>query len=152
MKITAPLAILLSSLMVGMAYSHSGAMGVVKERMAAMENMDKKSKVAADMFKGKLEFNKDAIADAADSFTEHSKQMIALFPDTKESRNGTEALPEVWERWDDFSSRVAEFIELSDALKHTVATTDDQGQLKKAFLSTLNSCSGCHKRFRKPKR
>jgi len=79
--------------------------------------------------------------------------MAEQFPDTEESRTGskTEALPRIWEEWDDFSKKVVEFVELSESLKDIVSTTEDERQLKKAFFYTTKSCSGCHKRFRKPK-
>jgi len=95
--------------------------------------MGDQSKLVADMFKGRVEFNKNALSDAAESFSKHG------------------SLPKIWEEWDDFSAQVTEFVDLSDALKKEVATTDDKGQLKKMFFKTTKSCSGCHKQFRKPK-
>jgi len=139
--------------MAGIAFSHSGATGIVKERMDAMADMGDKSKLVADMFKDKLEFERVALADAADAFVLHGAQMAELFPDTEESRTGskTEALPRIWDEWDDFNNQVTEFIELSESLKDTVSKTEDVGQLKKAFFRTAKSCSGCHKQFRKRK-
>jgi len=140
-------------LVTGIVYSHSGATGIVKERMDAMADMGEKSKLVADMFKGKSEFDRNALADAADAFALHGTRMVELFPNTEESRTGskTEALPRIWEEWDEFSKQVTEFVELSESLKNTVSITEDVGQLKKAFFKTTKGCSGCHKRFRKPK-
>ncbi|MFK7854223.1 MAG: cytochrome c [Granulosicoccus sp.] len=153
MKIIATALFFVGVLMAGIVNSHSGAKGIVKERMDAMENMGDKSKLVADMLKGEREFDATALVDAADAFVLHGTRMAELFPDTEESRTGsnTEALPRIWDEWDDFSKRVNEFIELSESLKTTVSTTEDVGQLKKAFFQTRRSCSGCHKRFRKPK-
>ena len=142
-----------SFLLAGIVYSHTGATGIVKERMDAMLDMGDKSKLVADMFKGKSEFDRNAVADVADAFVSHGVRMAELFPDTDESRNGshTEALPRIWEEWDEFSNQVTEFVELSESLKSTVSTTDDINRLRKAFFKTTKGCSGCHKRFRKPK-
>lgn len=142
------------ALMANVVYSHSGAEGIVKERMDAMQDMGDKSKLVADMFKGKTEFNKDALTNAADAFVQHGAQMAELFPDTKMSRTGsqTDALPRIWNEWDDFNEKITEFTDLSESLRKTVATTDDVSQLKKAFFITTKGCSGCHKQFRKPKR
>ena len=55
--------IVCSFLQAGLANSHSGASGVVKESMDAMTDMADKSKLVADMFKGKTEFDRIAITD-----------------------------------------------------------------------------------------
>lgn len=146
--------IVLSLVLASSVYSHSGAKGIVKERMDAMADMGDKSKRVADMFKGKIEFDQTALVDAVDSFVLHGAKMAEQFPDTKESRTGskTEALPRIWEDWDDFAKRADKFVELSDSLKKTVSSTDDVSKLKKAFLKTINSCSGCHKRYRMRKK
>ena len=153
MKIITASLFVFSALTAGIVYSHSGATGVVKERMDAMADMGDKSKLVADMFKGKVEFDRNALVDAANAFALHGTRMAEQFPDTEESRTGskTEALPRIWEEWDDFSKKVVEFVELSESLKDIVSTTEDERQLKKAFFQTTKSCSGCHKRFRKPK-
>ena len=142
-----------SFLLAGVVYSHTDATGIVRERMDAMLDMGDKSKLVADMFKGKSEFERNAVADVADAFVSHGVRMAELFPDTQESRNGshTEALPRIWEEWDKFNEQVTEFVELSESLKNTVSTTDDINQLRKAFFKTTKGCSGCHKLFRKPK-
>jgi len=153
MKKTTTLLALVSLLIVGTVYSHSGAKGIVKERMVAMKDMGDKSKIVADMYKGKADFDRTALIEAADAFVMHGTGMTELFPDTNDSRTGskTEALPKIWDEWDDFNTLATEFVTRSEALQRTVASTEDAGQLKKAFFQTTKSCSGCHKRFRKPK-
>ena len=148
-KITLTLAIL-SVIIAGSVFAHSGAKGVVKQRMDAMADMGDKSKIVADMMKGKIEYTPAAIIDAADAFVMHGENMAEFFPDTKESRTGskTEALPKIWDEWDDFSVMVTKFVERSKALQDFAANTEDKTELKKAFFKTTKSCSGCHKRFR----
>ncbi len=137
----------------GSVYSHSGATGIVKERMDAMKDMGDRSKTVADMFKGKTAFEQAAISEAADVFVMHGSRMLDLFPDSKESRSGskTEALLKIWDEWDDFSEMIVTFNSRSEALQNSAASSADMGELKKAFFKTTKSCSGCHKRFRKPK-
>ena len=145
--------IIISTIIAGSVFAHSGAKGIVKQRMDAMGDMGDKSKAVADMIKGKVEYNSAAIVEAADAFVMHGTNMAELFPDTKDSRTGskTEALPKIWDEWDDFSVMVSEFVERSKALQDVAANTEDKTELKKAFFKTTKSCSGCHKRFRKPK-
>lgn len=145
--------LILSLCLGGLAYSHSGVTGIVKERMDAMKDMGDKSKAVANMFKGKAPFDQAAIIEAADSFVLHGKRMAEVFPDTHQSRHGkkTEALPVIWEEWDDFTALVDEFVALSENLAQEARSGADERTLKASFVKTAKSCSGCHKRFRKPK-
>lgn len=154
MKIALVLLITLGFLGAGIGYSHTGATGIVKERMDAMKDMGDKSKLVADMFKGKAEFDRVVLSDAAEAFAMHGSSMAKLFPDTTESRTGhkTEALPRIWDDWSTFSKKIDAFILLSDSLKANIAGTEDEKELRKAFFQTTKACSGCHKKFRKPKR
>ena len=136
------------------ALAHTGTTGIVKERMDAMKDMSKMSKQITAMFKGKTRFEHAALVEAADAFVLHGNEMKALFPDTHDSRMGkkTEALPEIWEDNDGFNKAVDEFIAVSKSLQQTSSDTQDEQELKKAFLQTTKSCKSCHKQYRKPKR
>ena len=136
-----------------LVYAHGGATGIVKERMDAMTDMGEKTKSVADMVKGKREFDRAAVIDAADTFTLHGESMAKLFPDTEMSRTGseTEALPLIWEEWDAFTMQINEFVALSEELKQSALQTDDIPTLRRAFFKATKGCSACHKRFRKPK-
>ena len=153
MKFKTLILVALSLTVAGAVFAHSGATGVVKKRMDAMSDMGDRSKLVADMFKGKTEFDKAAIIDAVDAFVMHGSAMTELFPDTMDSRTGskTEALPAIWEQWDEFNDLVTEFVSKSETLQSTVSETDDSKVLKVEFFKTTKTCSGCHKRFRKPK-
>ncbi len=139
------------------AFSHSGATGVVKERMDAMSNMADATKRVADMYKGKSEFNEQAIADAISSYLRHGDEMRTLFPDTKNSRAGsdTEALPQIWATPEKFTEQIDAFVDASKTLNtlfNASANIDAANkQLKKQFFVTTKTCSNCHKLFRKPK-
>ena len=153
MKYKKQILIALTLTATGAVLAHSGATGVVKQRMDAMVDMGDKSKIVANMFKGKTEFDSAAIVDAADAFVMHGSAMSELFPDSKDSRTGskTEALPKIWEQWDDFNELVEEFVSKSEVLQSAVGETEDETALKVAFFKTTKTCSTCHKRFRKPK-
>ena len=58
MKILSKAALILCcAFTTSIAFSHGGATGIVKERMDAMGNMAEATKLVADMYKGKSEFN-----------------------------------------------------------------------------------------------
>ncbi|MGQ7843260.1 c-type cytochrome [Granulosicoccus sp. 3-233] len=144
----------LSATIAGVAYSHQGATGVVKQRMDAMGEMGDHSSAVADMFKGKAAYDSQVIASAAKVFVQHGKTMTSLFPDTDMSRTGsqTEALPAIWTRWSDFSDLADEFVTRSEELAVLATTTNDKRVLKRNFFKTTKSCSACHKQFRETKK
>ena len=117
-----------------------------------MSEMGDRSKQVADMFKGKVPFEKQVVEEAAGDFVKHGLEMIDLFPDTEASRTGssTEALQAIWENWDDFSALVEKFVDDSHVLQATLTETDDPKALKVAFFKATKTCSSCHKQFRRP--
>ncbi len=136
------------------ASAHSDATGVIKERMDGMNAMAVHSKTVADMFKGKQAFDVIAVRDAADAFVYHGQSMVGQFPDTEFSRTAkpTQALPAIWDDAEAFEQAVQQFIQQSKKLLIAADLTSDQTALKKPFFVATKNCSGCHKRFRQPKR
>ncbi len=155
-----PMALLFLGVMVmgGQVMAHSGAMGVVKERMDAMTTLGDHAKAVGDMLKGKTAFELTAVETAAQAFVTHGEQIPALFPDTNESRTGskTEALPAIWENWEDFTALSTQLTEDSRTLAMVTAelstgakSANDQSRaVRAAFFRASKSCSGCHERFR----
>ena len=152
-KVKATIITITLTLLTGLVLAHSGATGIVKQRMDAMSEMGDRSKQVADMFKGKVPFEKQVVEDAAGDFVKHGSEMIDLFPDTEASRTGssTEALPAIWEDWDNFTALVEKFVDDSHVLQTTLSETDDPKALRVAFFKATKSCSSCHKQFRRPK-
>jgi len=130
--------------------AHTGASGVVKERMDAMVDMKDQSKIFVSMLKGETDIDRSFLQQAADQFTEHGKAMTKLFPDTHASRHGpkTEALNTIWDNWNDFSDAVSNFIESSKKLSQSVANNDSADVLRKRFKEVSASCKSCHKAYR----
>ncbi len=86
------------------ALAHSGATGVVKERMDAMGEMGDEMKRLAPMMRGQTEYDPDVVRSAADTMIGHAgTQMTELFP---EGSNGmpSEALDAIWEDWEEFAA------------------------------------------------
>ncbi len=135
-------------------FGHSGATGIVKQRMDAMKNMADATKLVADMYKGKSEFDRAAVANAINTYIQHGDEMRTQFPDTKHSRTGsrTDALPEIWERPEDFNDQIDNFVVATEALDIAFTNGVDAKQLKRQFFLTTKTCSNCHKQFRKPKK
>lgn len=86
------------------ALAHSGATGVMKERMDAMGEMGDEMKRLAPMMRGQTEYDPDVVRNAADTMIGHAgAQMTELFP---EGSNGepSEALDTIWEDWEEFAA------------------------------------------------
>lgn len=155
------LAILLSAAFVGFtgqSIAHSGASGIVKERMEAMKTLADHARNVGDMLKRKTPFDLSVVEAASSAFISHGERMPALFPDTKKSRNGpkTEALPAIWSNWADFTKIAAQFTEDSRVMSSLVeelgnkslSATDQNRAVRAAFFKASRNCSGCHERFR----
>ena len=142
----------------GQALAHTGAMGIVKERMDGMSLLGDHAKMVGDMLKGKVSFDLLAVEEAAQAFVSHGDQIPSLFPDTEDSRESavTDALPAIWDNWDDFVALAEQFTNDSQSLL-TVATDlssgtesiDDQSRaIRTVFFKTAKNCSECHEQFR----
>jgi len=142
----------------GQALAHTGAMGIVKERMDGMSILGDHAKSVGDMLKGKASFDLVAVEEAGKAFVTHGEKIPSLFPDTEQSREGTatEALPAIWDNWDEFVALAEKFTNDSQALL-TVAnnlsngtqSVDDQSRaVRSIFFKTVKNCSACHERFR----
>jgi len=100
------------------ALAHSGASGVVKQRMDAMSEMGKTIKDLAAMMRGERAYEAKVIKTGAALIGKHSGDtMTGLFP--KGSKHGpSEAREEIWTEWD-------EFVDLSNRLEIFAAGLSD---------------------------
>ena len=84
----------------GIAFAHSGAKGIVKERMDMMSDIGKSMKTIGTMLRNG-EFDPETAKQAALVIQEHAARIPDLFPDG--SINGpSEALPSIWTNWEEF--------------------------------------------------
>lgn len=92
------------------ALAHSGATGVVKQRMDAMGAMGNAVKRIAPMFRGETDYDAAAVREAAEIFRAHAgSEMTELFP-AGSAGAPSEARETIWSRWDDFE-RLAKRLE-----------------------------------------
>lgn len=145
-------------LIVSQTVAHTGATGIVKERMDIMSILGDHAKTVGDMLKGKTPYDNDAVEMAANAYITHGEQIPSLFPDTEASRSGakTEALPAIWTDWEDFVALAKQFTEDSRTLASAARELRGSDQInaeqsravRTAFFRASKSCSGCHERFR----
>ena len=127
-----------------------GATGVVKQRMEAMSDMGDAMKAMASMVKGKQAFEPALFIQSGETIAEHSDMMPKLFP-AGSMVGKSEALPTIWQQWDDFVS--LGYRTKTDAEKLVKMARDgtELRPLTKQFVKLASDCKACHKDYRKKK-
>lgn len=134
----------------GVAVSHGGATGVVKERMEAMKDMGVRMKAMAAMVRGRTPFDAASAREAADIIAAHARDVPRLFPNG--SRHGpSEAVEKIWLEWPQFVAEAKALEDRADALGRQTATAKSGADLGRAFGDIGRSCKSCHDRYREKK-
>ena len=135
-----------SVIFAGIAWAHSGATGVVKERMQLMKDIARDTKALGLAFKGTTPYDPVEIAAAAERISEHAgDRLTALFP-AGSNDHPSEASSEIWTNWTRFS-------EIADDLRvsaRRLVGTASSGQTATAplFRDLAATCKACHQDFR----
>jgi cytochrome c556 len=129
-----------------LALAHEGATGVVKERMDLMKGQAKQMKLIGEMAKGKKPFDAPKAAHAARDINISTKKIPELFPKGTD-KPPSEALPEIWEDWDQFKGDADKAAKAAETLATTLEQTPSDGW-KEAFKKLIDACKSCHQSFR----
>lgn len=131
----------------GTALAHSGASGIVQERMELMKDIAGQMKQIGAMIKGKADFDAQAVHSAAGTVAAHAGEIPELFPEGS-TEAPSEALPSIWRDWDAFTGLAADLEERADALAEAAASADGAGDIRPQFAEMGRTCSACHEDFR----
>lgn len=134
-------------LLSGGVMAHGDAKGIVKERMTLMKNIGKEMKKTGAMIKGKKAFDPTKISSYAKTISETSPHIPDLFPQHS-LQKPTEALPAIWEEWDQFSALSQKLTEEANKL-HDIAQNGDRRAITMQFAKVGKVCSSCHSDYRK---
>jgi len=94
------------------AFAHSGATGVVKERMDAMKSMGDAVKRIKPMMSGEAAYDEAAVREAAQAIAEEAgTAMTKKFPEGS-TDHPSEVLPRTWDEWERFTG-LAEQLEVA---------------------------------------
>ena len=135
------------SVSAGTAAAHSGASGVVKERMELMKDIAEQMKQIGAMIKGEAAFDAAAVRSAADTVAAHAGAMPELFPEGSTDAP-SEALPVIWQDWEAFRGLAADLEDSAGALSEAAAAASGAGAIRAPFASVGRTCSACHEDFR----
>lgn len=139
------LALTISTPVVTPLLAHADATNpVVIERMETMKAIGGAMKTLADMAKGEAEFD-TARADAAVATMGENAGNIAAKFEANETDPETEALPAIWENWDDFVKKSEDLVMASSS----VASITDEAALGAALGQLGGTCKACHSDYRK---
>ena len=130
------------------AFAHSGATGIVKERMDVMKDIGAQMKIVSRMIRGQRAFDKAAAMKAAETIAAHAQEIPALFPENS-TDHPSEALPAIWSDWDKFIALSEAMNRNAMALAGAAESATDAAGLRKKFSEIRRNCSACHEQFRK---
>jgi cytochrome c556 len=128
----------------GLAFAHSGATGVVKERMELMKTIGDAMKGLAEEVKRGDAADPERILSHASTIQENSgTAMLAVFPEDS-LMPPSEAAPAIWDEWDRFEEIAMQLSDRVDAIRQS---PED----KVAFAELAGTCKACHADFRQKK-
>jgi len=125
--------------------AHSGATGIVKERMEGMGSLSQSMKALVQMAKSDA-VDPGKVGDIAREIQNHSGEaMTKRFPEEPQQMV-SEAAPLIWQDWD-------KFVEISDDLFQSAVRLEAQAGSSELELNSFvkemgATCSSCHKEFR----
>lgn len=104
------------------AVAHTGATGVVKDRMDLMDRIGDANEELAKIMRGRVDYDADRVRELAEIIASHGGEaMTQVFPAGSIS-GPSEAVPAIWDEWERFSSLAAELADYAEAL---VAAADN---------------------------
>ena len=136
-------ALISASITYGDVVAHSGATGIIKERMdyfkASQGNL-KKIRVHIS------NENYASIIPLANSIASWSKKMSDYFP-AGSNINPSEASPKIWSDFEGFTAAAQLSVNATISLANA-AKIGDRDAVIRAFKDTAESCKSCHKTYR----
>lgn len=131
---------------VATATAHTGAQGVVLERMQGMSALGDAMKVVAPMVRGQAEHDEAAVARAGGVFSAHAGTgLVALFADPMSAAAPSEAGPAIWDDPDGFTELALQLEVLGAELTASAASPADTAEV---FARIGQTCIACHQDYR----
>lgn len=126
--------------------AHSGATGIVKERMDLMKGLGDELKGLARVFKGEEAYDAARVAAAARRIEEGSgDHMLRLFP-AGSTQHPSEARNAIWRDWAEFEAAAEDLGTRAAALAAVAGNGPDAART--AFAALAQSCKACHQDFK----
>ena len=127
----------------GSALAHSGATGIVKERMDMFKKNQKNLKAIKSHIRGK---DYDSIAKLANEIRVWAAKMPEYFPEGSNIKP-SEASPKIWEDFTGFK-RAAMKNETATKKLIAAAKAGNQTAVVEGFKAVASSCKSCHQSYK----
>jgi cytochrome c556 len=148
--VTVFLAALLGTFWDAETTAHTGASGPVKQRMEIMKSMGAAAKTIQAMVTGKRSYDGTQVARLATEIAGHVPTLPKLFPKGSHA-HPSEAKPTIWADWKGFNASLRRLHREARRLAE-IAPTAGRAEVARQFRRVGQSCSGCHRDFRKRKK
>jgi cytochrome c556 len=125
------------------AMAHSGATGIIKERMDFFKRSKNNLKAINTHLRGG-DFR--AIVPLAEDIRDWASKMPDYFPQGSHGKP-SEAAPVIWTDFDGFTKAAKDHYDAAAKLV-SAAKAEDAGDIAKAFKATAATCKSCHKSYR----
>lgn len=137
------IAVLIAMFSVNVA-AHSGATGIVKDRMDRFGESRNNMKAIYGLLKAE---KLDEIVVHVDAIHQWSLEMADYFPEGSNAAP-SEALDMIWQKPEAFSAAIADHQQAASMLKDA-ALAGDMSAANAAFKTLGGTCSSCHRQFKK---
>ena len=123
-------------------WAHSGAKGIVKERMESMKSIGAQMKKLGAIAKDPKLFDASQVQNSAEILQDHAAKIPTLFPEGSNEKP-SEARVEIWSDWEKFISIANDLVKSAVELQSVSADN-----FKPVFLKAAQTCKGCHQEYR----
>lgn len=128
-----------------LAVAHTGVQNAaVMARMESMKITQDNTKILGAMTKGDLTFDAATARAAADRIATEAARTVTLFT-PRETDPKSEALPLIWDQFDDFTDKSDALQAVAEALSASLETEE---QLRAGFGRIGAACKACHEVYR----
>lgn len=128
------------------AVAHSGAMGIVKERMDTMKSIAGNMKMISKSLRAE-KADPDVLQSAAQDISEHAAKIANQFGE-KNIDKPSEASPLIWDEQERFNAIALELQEASTVFATQIAEGAANSALQDTFKAMGATCRACHQDFR----
>lgn len=141
------------SLTAAAALAHSGATGIVKERMEHMKSIGEATKAIGEMIKGEVDYEAEKVREHAEAIAKSGGEEITkLFPEHS-MMGPSEARHEIWTNWERFTEISEDLSVAAKALAEGAGNDRDGSDSSPdvLFREIAGTCKACHQDFRAKK-
>ncbi len=114
----------------------------VQKRIYSMSDMAADLKTLGRMAKGQVAFDPALAQGAVDEIAQEAGRIPRLFK-SYEVEAGSDAKPEIWSNYEDFTARAGALQRVAAGLR-----VGSQGELPAALNQIGQACKACHQRYR----